>query len=221
MQIAELLQIGPGVTAIIGGGGKTTLMRTLAEELRLRGTVLICTSTHIRRPESLPFAQDADALSAALKARGIACAGAPAEDGKLATPAIPFEVLAGMADFVIAEADGSRGLPLKAHASHEPVIPASARRVILVLGADGFGQPIREVCHRPALYAALAGVSEAEAVTPALCARVLNAEGYGDAVYVNKAETPEALRYARELAALVPLPVWAGSLHRRECLCLS
>ena len=126
-----------------------------------------------------------------------------------------------MADFVLVEADGSRGLPLKAHAPHEPVIPANARRVILVLGADGFGRPIREVCHRPALYAALAGASEADAVTPALSARVLNAEGYGDTVYVNKAESPEAINNARKLAALVPLPVWAGSLHGREYICLS
>lgn len=30
MQIAPLLHIGRGVTAIIGGGGKTTLIETLA-----------------------------------------------------------------------------------------------------------------------------------------------------------------------------------------------
>lgn len=33
MQIAPLLHVGRGVTAIIGGGGKTTLMETLAGEL--------------------------------------------------------------------------------------------------------------------------------------------------------------------------------------------
>ena len=32
MQIAPLLHVGRGVTAIIGGGGKTTLMETLAGE---------------------------------------------------------------------------------------------------------------------------------------------------------------------------------------------
>ena len=50
MDIAPLLHIGPGVTALIGGGGKTTLMDTLAAELRRRGTVIVTTSTHIRRP---------------------------------------------------------------------------------------------------------------------------------------------------------------------------
>ena len=48
MRIAPLLHIGRGVTALIGGGGKTTLLCTLAEELRARGSVLLCTSTHIR-----------------------------------------------------------------------------------------------------------------------------------------------------------------------------
>ncbi len=46
MQIAPLLNIGRGVTALIGGGGKTTLLYTLTEELRKKGTVLLCTSTH-------------------------------------------------------------------------------------------------------------------------------------------------------------------------------
>ena len=32
MKLAELLAIRPGVTAVIGGGGKTTLLRTLGEE---------------------------------------------------------------------------------------------------------------------------------------------------------------------------------------------
>ena len=40
MKLAPLLQIGRGVTAIIGGGGKTTLMETLAEELSKKGKVI-------------------------------------------------------------------------------------------------------------------------------------------------------------------------------------
>ena len=36
MDISALLGVERGVTALIGGGGKTTLMCTLAEELRRR-----------------------------------------------------------------------------------------------------------------------------------------------------------------------------------------
>ena len=42
MELRELLEIGPGLTALIGGGGKTTLMYHLASELRQQGTVLVC-----------------------------------------------------------------------------------------------------------------------------------------------------------------------------------
>ena len=46
MELAPLLGIQKGVTAIIGSGGKTTLLRTLASELP--GRVLLCTSTHFQ-----------------------------------------------------------------------------------------------------------------------------------------------------------------------------
>ena len=154
MQIAPLLNIGRGVTALIGGGGKTTLLYTLTEELRKKGTVLLCTSTHIMRPtqyEVLERASEAE-VSAALSAHGAVCVGEPSAEGKLGPPSLPFDALARLADYVLVEADGSRRLPLKAHAPHEPVIPANAQRVVLVVGADGFGKPIRDVCHRSERY---------------------------------------------------------------------
>ncbi|MCI6785078.1 MAG: putative selenium-dependent hydroxylase accessory protein YqeC, partial [Clostridiales bacterium] len=126
MQIAPLLNIGRGVTALIGGGGKTTLLYTLTEELRKKGTVLLCTSTHIMRPtqyEVLERASEAE-ISAALSAHGAVCVGEPSAEGKLGPPSLSFDALARLADYVLVEADGSRRLPLKAHAPHEPVIPA-------------------------------------------------------------------------------------------------
>ena len=53
MELRELLEIGPGLTALIGGGGKTTLMYHLASELRQQGTVLVCTTTKIWPPAHL------------------------------------------------------------------------------------------------------------------------------------------------------------------------
>ena len=114
---------------------------------------------------------------------------------------------------MLTEADGSRGLPAKAHGPREPVIPAEAGTVILVLGADAFGKPIRQVCHRPERYAERAGVTPEAVLTPELAARVLLAEGYGNIIYVNKCETEPAWEKAQALARLLPLPVIAGSLH--------
>ena len=217
MDISALLAVEKGVTALIGGGGKTTLMYTLAEELRRRGTVIVTTSTHIQRPEQYPVLTAADNVAAALAAHGAVCVAGETAEGKLCAPALSFETLAALADFVLVEADGSRRLPLKAHAPHEPVIPANTRRTVYVVGADGFGRPIRQICHRPERYAALCGAAEDDVVTPALEAAVLRAEGYaGGWVYVNKVETPQDWRNAEALAALLPGKVVAGSLWERE-----
>ena len=216
MQIAPLLNIGRGVTALIGGGGKTTLLYTLTEELRKKGTVLLCTSTHIMRPtqyEVLERAGEAE-LSAALSAHGAVCVGEPSAEGKLGPPSLSFDALARLADYVLVEADGSRRLPLKAHAPHEPVIPANAQRVVLVVGADGFGKPIRAVCHRSELYAARCGAS------PELQAALIRPAGRGDRFYINKGETAEDYDRAAALANRLTCPVTAGSLHKGVYLCL-
>ena len=216
MDISALLGVERGVTALIGGGGKTTLMYTLAEELRHRGTVVVTTSTHIQRPEQYPVLTAADDVAAALAEHGAVCVASESPEGKLCAPALSFEALAALADFVLVEADGSKRLPLKAHAPHEPVIPVNARRIIYVVGADGFGRPIRQVCHRPERYAALCGAAEDDIVTPMLEAAVLHAEGYDTGwVYINKVETPEDWRNAEALAALLPGRVLAGSLRER------
>ena len=222
--LAEILGVRKGVTAVIGGGGKTTLLRTLGEELARSGARVILATTTKFLPfpgiETVPGGEReiADALGRA----PLVCAAAPwGESGKLAESPVPVARLAALADYVLVEADGSAGLPLKAHAPHEPVIPAEAARTILVVGASGFGRPIREAAHRPERYAQLAECDIETAVTPEIAARVLRAEGLGDLVLVNQAETPEAREMARKMAESLPLPVWAGSLRRGEIVCVS
>ena len=117
MGLAELLGAGRGVTSVIGSGGKTSLLAALARELS--STVVLTTTTHI-----LPFAgvplvtsDDAGDVVAALAGSRIVCVGSQAEkDGKLTAPELGMDVLAALADHVLVEADGSRRLPLKAHA---------------------------------------------------------------------------------------------------------
>ena len=223
MRLSELLQIRPGITALIGAGGKTTLMCRLAAELSEVGTVIIGTSTKIRRPADLPVleAPDLPTLQELLREHRIVCVGQSWPEGKLTEPALTFQELASAADYVLIEADGAHMLPAKAHAAYEPVIPPGTDQTICVLGADAFGQPIRRVCHRPELYASLAGVDPDALLTPELAARVLLKEGLGDRLFVNKAETPERLAAAEALAQRLSLPVIAGSLCREEYLCLS
>lgn len=219
MELRELLGIRPGVTALIGGGGKTTMMYTLARELATLGTVVCTTTTHIWPPDHLPVLEHVD--RAALESARCVCAGRPAEGGKLAAPVQPMGELAALADYVLAEADGSRGLPVKAHLSHEPAIPAEAGLTVVLAGASGFGRPIREAVHRWERFCRLTGAVPEAPVTAALLAAALATEGLGDLIFVNQAETPEEMAEAERLAALLDRPVFAGSLKGGIWKCLS
>ena len=223
MELWELLGIRPGVTALIGGGGKTTAMYTLARELAAKGAVICTTTTHIFPPEHLPVLNSAseEALSAALSTHRCVCLGTLSEGGKLTVPTLPIEALALQADYVLVEADGSKRLPVKAHLSHEPAVPSGAGLTVTLAGASGFGRPIREAVHRWERFCQLTGASPEELVTAENLSVSLNAEGLGDIIFVNQAETPSAMAAARRLAALSSRPVYAGSLRGGVWDCLS
>ena len=218
MALSALLDIRPGVTAVIGGGGKTTLLRTLGQELAGQGKrVLLCTTTKILPFPGLPCARTGAELELLRRTQPLLCAGTPVPGTeKLTAPEVPMETLAAWFDYVLVEADGAARRPLKAHAPHEPVIPAEANQTICVVGASGFGRPIADAAHRPERYAFLAGVPETAEATPRTEAAVLRAEGLHTSVFVNQAETPQALADAVALAALLECPVLAGSLQRGE-----
>ena len=221
MTFSEALHLRPGVTAIIGGGGKTTLLRRLGEELSQNGTVLLCTTTKIYPFPDLPCAHSREELAVLRNTGRLLSAGTPLEEsGKLTAPPFPMAELAAQFDYVLVEADGSAGRPLKAHAPHEPVIPPEANQTILVVGASGFGRPILEAAHRPALYARLAGAGEADAATPQRAAKVLLAEALHTRVFCNQAEAAPQMAAARTLGRLLDCPVAAGSARKGDIQCL-
>ena len=221
MQLFQTLGIEKGVTALIGSGGKTTMLHLLAAELRGQGTVLLTTSTHIRPSAVFPclFSPTEDEVRAALRRSPVLCLGSPAPEGKLAACAVPFAALEALADYVLVEADGSRGLPLKAHAAHEPVIPENCRKTVCLVGAAGLGKPIREAVHRPELFCAVSGASPDGTASPEAVARVLNREALSDLYFINQCDVPEAAAQAEVLAALLERPAVCGSL-RRDCAAL-
>ena len=210
-EFAEALQVRPGLTAIIGGGGKTTLLYRLARELEGRGSVIVTTSTHIFKPTDLPFALTAGKVS------GILCVGMPCENGKLSAPQQSFRELTALADYVLVEADGSAGRPLKTHAPHEPVIPPEADQVICVVGASGLNHPAAEKVHRPERFMALSG---SDTAAPEAVAAVLKKEALHTRVLINQADSPERIAAARELARLLNCPVVVASLQKGELLCV-
>lgn len=216
MSLSALLDVRVGVTAVIGGGGKTTLLSVLGRELSRRRRVVLCTTTKIFPFLEIPCAKTTEELTH-LTGERLICTGTQVPGtGKLTVPPVPISALMREFDYVLVEADGSAGRPLKAHAPHEPVIPPEASNVILVVGASGFGRPIREAAHRPERYAALAGAGLEDLVSPAMAAAVVRAEGLHDRVYINQAETPFQLADAKRFAQDMNCPVLAGSLQREE-----
>lgn len=218
--LARAFDLPRGVTALVGGGGKTTLMLRLARELAEGGArVIVTTTTHIFPPEGIVTLEQPTEieLTAALERDRLVCLGKRAEQGKLSAPALPVSRMAQLADYVIAEADGSKQLPLKAPAAHEPVIPPETRLVIAVAGLDGVGKPIRDAVFRPALYAALCGKREDDPVTARDIALVLahpdgQWKGVGEdmrfAVLLNKTDSESRKKDALEISlALQQYPV--------------
>lgn len=222
MKLAPLLKIEKGVTAIIGSGGKTTLLRTLSGELP--GRVLLCTSTHFQGYADLPTVTDPteSALREALWKHPIVCAAGRSPTGKLVDCGLPYETLADLADFVLVEADGSRQRPLKAHALHEPVIPPCTRQVICVVGLSGLHRPVSEVVHRPELFCPLVGCTPEDEATPERVARALVQEHLADTYFLNQAESGSVLQDAKIIAShLKPqgFSVVAGSQReKRYCV---
>ncbi len=216
MTFREALNIPAGVTAVTGSGGKTTLLITLGRELAASGrSVLLCSTTKIYPFPNVPLAASKAELDRLRQKHLLLCAGTPLpESGKLTAPALPMAELAERFDYVLVEADGARGLPLKAHAPWEPAVPPEAARVICVVGASGFGRPAGQAVHRPELW-------RPADTSPGGVAEMLALESGWDVIYVNQCDGSEEYEQARRLAAaLEGRPVLAGSLRKGEIRCL-
>ncbi|MBS5164201.1 MAG: putative selenium-dependent hydroxylase accessory protein YqeC [Butyricicoccus pullicaecorum] len=142
--------------AIIGAGGKTTLLRMLSEHHRTKH-VLVTTTTHILPffppdVERLCIDPQAETLRAALSCSGITCAGT--QDGKKLSALSPdlLSLAEQYADYIFYEADGARRMPLKLHTQSEPVILPHTTHGIIVVGLSALGRPISECVHRYTLH---------------------------------------------------------------------
>jgi probable selenium-dependent hydroxylase accessory protein YqeC len=177
------LPVSGGTVSIVGAGGKTTLMLSLARELAQDGKrVVVSTTTHIMTPAAddtdivLTDGRE-DTLLRALKSHQIVCAACPGPGGKLSVPPVPIlRTAAREADWLIVEADGAHRKPVKAPAYHEPQIFEPSCMVIAVAGLTALGRPLREACHRFELACGLLSVPVEEELTTELLARLITSE---------------------------------------------
>jgi len=190
--LSSLLQLpSKPLISIVGAGGKTTTMYTLAAEFAASGKrVVTTTTTNIYLPkqgetDTLIVATETPTLLKMAKAawgqhRCITVAGRLIGAGKLGGVQLdqPYELLQrGGAEVVIVEADGARHSMIKAPAEHEPVVPPQTHVALIVLSAEAINQPLNgEIAHRPERIAALLGINQGEILMPELIARLLTHE---------------------------------------------
>lgn len=177
------------VIALVGAGGKSSLLFRLGDELAAAGRATLLTATTRlwadqanRAPFTLLTNHEPTLvfeLPTSLRGyrQALAMAGPAREPGKLAglDPAVICRLAAlDEVGAAVVEADGSRERPLKAPAAHEPLVPPCATHVVVVAGMAAAGRPLDEAAvHRPERFAALAGLQPGDVLTPQAIAAVL------------------------------------------------
>ena len=141
------------VISITGGGGKTSLMFALGRYSAENAFTLLTTTTKIFPPEKneCPFEIIAGpddlikALEGSVRLPSMITAAKERSGEKLSgyTPEDIAEIVSKInTGRTIIEADGSRGLSLKAYEEWEPPVPAITDCHFIIMGADIFTEPV-------------------------------------------------------------------------------
>lgn len=174
------------VIALVGAGGKTTLMFTLAKELlSFNHKVITTTTTKIYPPEPsqspaliLGGKEAFPEIEKALDRYGhITWVAGRTAENKLAGISLSGVTAlwsSGLADFLIVEADGSARRPIKAPGANEPVVPKETTLFISVLGLSAINKPLNEECaFRPEIISRLTAIPLNSPMTVEGIARLL------------------------------------------------
>jgi len=211
---------GAKVVTVIGSGGKTSLIWHLAASfVQSERKVLVSPTTKMFAP--------------ALPVPGVTLAGSFNEaSGKLES--LPRETLAKMIldfDLVLIEGDGAKGLPLKAWAPYEPVVPAFTTLTIGMLPLWPLGKPVSEdLTHRLPLFLGLTGAVLGEPlksehilaiITGSKTQPGLFAKAKGKKLlFFNQVNDNDTVKQGQEIAGLLPAQfrenlsgIIAGSVH--------
>jgi molybdenum cofactor cytidylyltransferase len=178
---------GEACTAIVGAGGKTSLLFALAREIPV--PVIVTTTTHLGVNQAaladvhlkMTSVDELGQIIERISQHQVSLLTRPGEhDGRLDgfSPEEVDQIVeqARMQNIpVLVEADGARQLALKAPAEHEPVIPSSAELVLVVAGMSGIGKVLSdETVHRSHLFGQICEREPGELVRPEDIAAVLN-----------------------------------------------
>ena len=166
------------IIAVVGAGGKTSLIRDLTAQYRSEGKrVLVTTTTHMFIEEHTLCTDDAQQILSVLQETGFVMAGIPHGPKIRSLSPETYEAVCRHADVVLVEADGSKHMPLKYPNESEPVIPENAQEILVVCGLHGLGRNAKDCCHRLELVKTCLGIEDDTRITPAHVQKLVE-EGY-------------------------------------------
>jgi len=226
-----------GVISLIGAGGKTTLMFTLADRLARDGKkVLTTTTTKILKP--LPEQSPKLILSSSVqeilsqsktffKSGNHLTAGhnLVSPRGKVVgfDPSVIRDLWeSALFDWIIVEADGADRKPLKICADHEPAVPDIATHVIALAGLSAIGKPLNDQwVFRAKYFSEVTALPPGKPVTESAMAMALahdlkkaseKQKAILKIVFLNQADHPEMERMGRRIAECLERPGKNGDL---------
>jgi probable selenium-dependent hydroxylase accessory protein YqeC len=212
------------VISLVGAGGKTTLMFRLAKELIQGGKrVITTTTTKILEPspdetEGLFVESDEAKLKEWVRGhvaeyKHMTLARERLGAGKLRgiSPAFALDLWnLDSVDYLIIEADGAAGRPVKAPREGEPVIPSNTTLVVAMLGVDGAGKELNdENVFQAELISTMTGIPLGRPLTEeALSILVTHLQGIFKGtpsfsrviVFLNKVDLSEGVQKAERIA---------------------
>ena len=164
------------LVALVGGGGKTTSLLALGQQLP--GRVLLTTTTRMSVHQTagltaLTGPADDDVTASLTSHAPVFVRRAVGAGKSLGVSPDECDRWFDLADHVVVEADGASMRPFTAPRPHEPVVPSRTTTLVACIGGDALGRVIADQCHSPLRVAAVAGCSPYQRLTPARAARVL------------------------------------------------
>jgi len=201
------------IVALVGSGGKTTLIHKLAADYRRQGKrVFVTTSTHMFIEPNTLLSDDPVEIIARLEAEGYVMAGIQVGGKIKALSPATYEAVCSHADVVLVEADGSKHMPIKFPSEKEPVIYENTDTIIVVCGLHALGKPFKDAAHRLELVMNCLGVDGDTLVTPEHIRQLLQ-KGYLEPlrkrwpektvrVYASQDGSPEQMEIAQMLEEL-------------------
>lgn len=220
--------------AFLGGGGKTTLMHKIANELtKSFSKVLISSLTKsASHPEEFFLSYDSTEFSEIPKYFDkynplfLMKSGTAEKLNGLSSDELLS--MAELSQVCLFECDGTRRKPLKAHVSHDPEVPAWTTHCFILVGADVVGTSLNDgFVHRPKEFSKLWNIQFDTILNARNIAKILTSKkGYLSKIpdgvnfnyFVNKADMFEknARSLANEINQIHDEPVFYGSLHQNR-----